>query len=354
MADIHDFNPNGPLPPDIPSNAKLWDFSTIWPYLAHRDFYFFYLRDTSWHWADGSSAEWAILGGPFLNDVRAQSDVVQEEQLVAVLAGTRAQSLCNHLQEGETDSFYDRGYALMHSDGWTNVLMSLGRFSLFWSLEGTIGPKIRRPDGTFQANYSVTITWTLYDYYDFPGWVLLGSVPELFGQGHPYYVTATWTTSVRGIARCRFAGHDVGPEDESSVDGDAQQVLIGTISITNDCDGQAASIPDRCRVSTELLGAQGNVVPGEAVVTLTPDPTDPNNPRKIGSYSIGVRWPPGHGAPAKWRTPKATRMDGSEICAAIGCGEGRCLDMVTRERFVPLATPVTTCDLRISCTCMPG
>ena len=59
--------------------------------------------------------------------------------------------------------------------------------------------------------------------------------------------------------------------------------------MTNDCDGQLASIPNRVTIETELSNQNGTIaVPGRATINLAPDPANPNNPIKIGTYTITV------------------------------------------------------------------
>ena len=70
--------------------------------------------------------------------------------------------------------------------------------------------------------------------------------------------------------------------------------ISGAVKVTNDCDGQIASIPDRVTVETELQNQPANIaVPGRTTINLAPDPAAGPNPIKIGTYSITVRWLPG-------------------------------------------------------------
>jgi hypothetical protein len=129
--------------------------------------------------------------------------------------------------------------------------------------------------------------------------------------------------------------------------------ISGAVKVTNDCDGQIASIPDRVTVETELQNQPANIaVPGRTTINLAPDPAAGPNPIKIGTYSITVRWLPGTTvAPARWLAPKVVDApNGTRICAVIRCPvDGPCRDLVP-VADVAFADP-TTHDIVVVCAC---
>lgn len=144
--------------------------------------------------------------------------------------------------------------------------------------------------------------------------------------------------------------------------------LTGNIRVTNDCDGKLASIPKQVVVWAELTNTRGNVgVYGHSTVTLTPDPKNPNNPIKIGVYSLQVQWPPSAGTPLHWKPPfvlvpgsptfpSVTPIDVTPwtICPPIPCpsGTGPCRDMVPPKNISPVKPPFPTAhDIEIVCSC---
>ena len=130
--------------------------------------------------------------------------------------------------------------------------------------------------------------------------------------------------------------------------------ISGTVKVTNDCDGLHASIPNQVTIETELSNQNGSVgIPGRATVNLAPDPADPNNPIKIGTYTITVRWLPGATiAPAFWRAPKVLeRPWGLQVCSKIVCpSQGPCHDVVTAAD-VPFVNPATAHNIEVVCAC---
>lgn len=181
-----------------PPGAILWDFSQVWSASAHLRFYDFYTRLTIWKWSDGSIAEWAILGGAFLDDVRGQSEIIDYQQRMDRRIQTRARTLCPRIPVGDTWTFEDGGSELMTADiESTNVRLTLSRFYLWWDAQCRIGPKQRDPDtGECFARYSGTVTWTLYDYYDFEWFEIYGYL------GTPFHVHGSWTNIVAGTVTC--------------------------------------------------------------------------------------------------------------------------------------------------------
>ncbi|MEP0324021.1 hypothetical protein [Bauldia litoralis] len=131
--------------------------------------------------------------------------------------------------------------------------------------------------------------------------------------------------------------------------------LSGSIRITNECDGQQASIPGRVTISSDLSNAAGTIkVPGSTTVNLAPDPADPTGPVKIGTYTITVGWAAGIAAPAHWTRPAVIDpATGNPICNGIpGCvAPQACRDQATATRTVPFVNPVTTHDIRVACAC---
>ena len=134
----------------------------------------------------------------------------------------------------------------------------------------------------------------------------------------------------------------------------SRYTLTGSIRITNDCDGQQASIPAQVTIETRLSNAGGSIeVGGNTSVNLAPDPADPNAPAKIGTYTVTVSWPDGQGKPQHWIRPKILdRPGGRPVCETIGCPVGgTCYDGATGARTIPFSDPATSHDIRVSCTC---
>lgn len=353
-----DFSPSGPRPPSIPGLAVRWDFSAIWRAEAHVRFYDYFGRPswTAWVWPDGTSAEWAILGGDFLMDVRNQSQLVNVQQREAIRARGLARQCCRELRDCTYVIFKDRGYELINSDlSATNVLLSMGRFSCYWEVEGLVGPRRPHPDGGWTAFWRATIKWTVYDYYDFEWWTIAGTIPAFWTGGHPFHVIGTWNTTTGGVVRCPMPE----PEDDSGTgttggsgtSSGERYILQGEIILVNDCDDRPDSLPNRVRIGARLENDQAGVdAQGEAEVGV--DPASSDETRKVGTYRMEVDWDPANGVPTRWRTPKITRPDGQEVCGVLICERGRCADMVTRPRWVPAGGPSTTLEIRIVCQCL--
>lgn len=354
MANFHDFNPNGPQAPKIPSNAKRWDFSRIWSVSAHIRLYDFFWRwgRHAHYWPDGNSADWVFLGGAFLGDIQGQSQVLGEATRLTLRARARAQSLCSHLSVGETNTFADRGYALVRADvPSTNVALSLGQFSLYWTMHGRIGPKIRRPDGNFRANYRASISWVLYDYYDFAPYVIVGSIPDFLGVAHPYHITATWSDSRGGIVSC--PGPQAPPEDDGNGHDHEQRCyeLSGVLVMINACDRSLESIPANVQILTELVDENGTRIEGRKEVRTGWSSSEPDNPSRFDTYILKIKLPESFGEPKYWIAPRVVLPNGENICAQIECPRQRCRDMATRPRSIPVVGEVTPHDVRVDCHC---
>jgi hypothetical protein len=137
--------------------------------------------------------------------------------------------------------------------------------------------------------------------------------------------------------------------------------ITGNIKVTNDCDGQLATILDNVWIETELMNSDGTVgIPGRTLVHLVPDPTDPNNPVKIGTYSITLQWTSTHkdaGGPAvKWQYPEVNdQQNGTDICfvkPTCPPGTGPCYNVATGTD-IPAANPPspTNYNIEIVCAC---
>ena len=134
----------------------------------------------------------------------------------------------------------------------------------------------------------------------------------------------------------------------------ANTTLTGSIRITNDCDGQQASIPARVTVTSDLENAAGNVaVPGSTTVNLAPDPANPAAPVKIGTYTITVPWANAGGAAHHWTRPDVLdRPNSRPVCATISCSDSLvCRDGATATRTIAVAGASTTHDIRVDCAC---
>jgi len=130
--------------------------------------------------------------------------------------------------------------------------------------------------------------------------------------------------------------------------------ITGNVKVTNDCDGQLVSIPNQVTIETELSLHNGSIViPARTTINLVQDPANPNNPIKIGTYTITVQWLPGAiQLPAFWRAPKIVgRPWGSEICRLISCpSQGPCHDVVTSTN-VAFVAPSTNHNIEVVCAC---
>jgi len=199
----HDFNPDGPTPPSIPAGAIVWDISS-WPsHSMHLWLYNFYGRLNYWTWPDGTSAEYCIIGGDFLLDVMGQSQLVTYENAIERLLEIDAKYMLSELDCGGSDTFADRGSSIILADlTSTNVRLSLQTFSVWWEANCVIGPRrCCAPSDTCGDGYGsdafwhCSISWTLYDYYDFASWNPLGWV------GHPFHIMGFWQQAYGGTAR---------------------------------------------------------------------------------------------------------------------------------------------------------
>jgi len=188
-----DFNPGRSKPRTPPANAKLWDFSNLWLYAAHTGLYEFYNRSRYWEWPDGTSAEWAILGGDFLLDVQGQSEMVSYHDYVQDLLKQEARVMIGRVQVGESETFEDGGSRLITSDlKSSKVRLSLGRFTVWFEAACKFGPKKNAKSGGCEGAYYCAIQWTLYDYYHFEWWEPYGYL------GHPFHIYATWSDNAAG------------------------------------------------------------------------------------------------------------------------------------------------------------
>jgi len=96
--------------------------------------------------------------------------------------------------------------------------------------------------------------------------------------------------------------------------------LKGLVKITNDCDGTVGSIPPQVEVTATLTNGNTSVNGGPEPVALAPDPNNPNNPVKTGTYSVTVNWDTTSGAaPTKWTNISVRRVGGGSICTPIPC-----------------------------------
>ena len=132
--------------------------------------------------------------------------------------------------------------------------------------------------------------------------------------------------------------------------------ITGNVKVTNDCDGLLASIRNQVTIETDLMNSSGSIaVPGRATVNINPDPADPNNPVKIGVYSIQVRWPAAAGNATQWKWPVVLSLpNGPDVCVPITCaqGTGPCKNVATGANITPANPPAATNhDVETVCAC---
>jgi RHS repeat-associated protein len=196
-----DFNLNGPKPKQIPKNGKRWDFSGYIPNLAHINFYSYYTRLFPYKWKDGTTADYAILGGELLWDIRGQSELIDYYEDVKKRLELNSKLVHSTLKTGQQDSFSDRDSILITSDllSSPHIAALLQRFTAYWDANCEVGPKKfcnNKCDSgcATKSFWSCKIKWTVYDYYDFEwydpwGWI-----------GTPFHIYGYWSDSHRGIA----------------------------------------------------------------------------------------------------------------------------------------------------------
>ena len=203
-----DFNPSGPRAKTIPPNGARWDGSQWWANEYHMRLYDFYTRLWGYKWPDGSTADYLILGGSFLHDVRGQSGQLALNEDVDLRLRSDAQVMLDQMGCGQRDTFVDRGARGITADMLsTNVRLSLQRYTVYWEAECSIGPRrCRIPTERCasgcrsQAFYSCSVSWTLYDYYDFCWW-------EPYGwAGTPFHIFGFWSSTESNTARICDAG----------------------------------------------------------------------------------------------------------------------------------------------------
>ncbi len=194
-----DFNPGGPRPKRIPPGGIKWDVSAWSSSAMHVGLYDFYLRLEWWVWDDGKSAEYLILGGDFLWCVQGQSE--QQEFYASVDASLRsdANGMFSLLQCDQSDTFTDRGSRLITADfGSPNVRLSMQGYTVYWEADCGIVKKCNVPMAGCddkcgsKAIYVCDVSWTLYDYYDFPIWMVVGWI------GHPFHIYGYWQRPASG------------------------------------------------------------------------------------------------------------------------------------------------------------
>lgn len=173
-----------------------------------------------------------------------------------------------------------------------------------------------------------------------------------------------------GKCQCQKGGGEGG---ERGGAGLVPYEINGRIKVTNDCDGKLASIPDTVTVFTYLENKDGSVaVPGRAQADLAPDPNDPDNPIKIGWYSLQVGWPEAatsgadHWTPpllykgelAPDPTPGITPTPPPEsrrVCATIECEDDNstCKNVADESAVPAAAVPnATGHDIEVVCVCV--
>ena len=199
----HDFNPSGPNPPSIPGGAIVWNISS-WPSATmHILLYNFYTRLKWWIWSNGKSAEYVRIGGAFLNDVIGQSLLVDYADAVERQLEIDAKYMLSELDCGANDSFSDRGSSIILADLMsTNVRLSLQTFTVWWNAKCIIGPrKCCAPMDDCsggcgsKAFWHCSVSWSLYDYYDFAWFNPIGML------GHPFHITGSWKLHTGGTAK---------------------------------------------------------------------------------------------------------------------------------------------------------
>jgi hypothetical protein len=142
--------------------------------------------------------------------------------------------------------------------------------------------------------------------------------------------------------------------------------ISGKIRVTNKCDGQQASIPNQVIVGSALEDEDAkNSVSGTDTVNLGPDPDKPNDPEKIGTYSITVPWPPGVGKAHHWNSPKVVvkvpdpdnpgQTIRIPVCEVIkSCDAPKvCKNNATGSRIILVGGGQNVSyDIRVVCTCI--
>ncbi len=175
----------------------------------HLKLYDYYTRFKYWYWADGSSAEYLILGGQFLLEVQGQSEQLQFYKDVDEVLEMDARIMFRGLKGDEKDTFSGRGSRVITADLLTspNVRLALQLYTVHWEANCWIGPKkcnVEMPEckddkcGS-KAAYGCDISWTLYDYYDFRWWE-----PHAY-LGHPFHIYGYWEKPATGgtITSCQ-------------------------------------------------------------------------------------------------------------------------------------------------------
>ena len=130
--------------------------------------------------------------------------------------------------------------------------------------------------------------------------------------------------------------------------------ITGNIRVTNDCDGRHASIRNQVTVQTALASRTSAIqIPAHATINLVPDPADPNNPIKIGTYTITAQWIRGVQTLLYWKAPQVLTSPnfGSPICNFIVCPDNNfCRDTVTPSD-IQITGPTTNHDIVVVCAC---
>jgi len=189
-----DFNPNGPRIGLLPAGAQVTDASNWLAFSFHHHLWAHYaFRDPS-NLPDGSSADYVILGGAFLEDVRGQSGMLSMSRGVRDLLHRNAITMLQQgLGCGQQDTFVNRGSQGIASDVMsTNVILSLGRFTVFWEAGCTVSKQCHVPLAECDdkcgsmAIWTCNVSWALHDYYDFEWWM-----PQAY-LGSPFHIRAYW------------------------------------------------------------------------------------------------------------------------------------------------------------------
>ena len=142
-----------------------------------------------------------------------------------------------------------------------------------------------------------------------------------------------------------------------------QYRISGDIELVNVCDTMPGALPSIVKVSTRLNDSAGagsvNAVEGSTEAAVDYDPDDRRGtPRKIGTYSISVRWDPALGSPPNWDAPVATRRGGTDVCQPIACPapESSCLDTAKKPRLIRRpqidSLDPTSYDVKVRCSCV--
>jgi len=124
--------------------------------------------------------------------------------------------------------------------------------------------------------------------------------------------------------------------------------------VTSTCEGSLEAFPRTLKVTAALDDGRQTRSELSAEVQLEPATVSEDGEARFeGTYELAVPWT-GSRPPRFWDPPRATGIDGAELCVDLTCeGPNRPVNIASRPRRIELAEVITEFTLRVACICVP-